>query len=98
MAKIMLTKLSIENTLDPFAGTILQEDVHEWFDLRGMEDSPHMMYAVNCLRRNSRENSKYYTCRWNLSYTNCDNEQNKHYYDPIKVSQRKTGIPIISQY
>ena len=32
----------------PFAGTVLEEDVHDWFDLRGMEKSPHMMYAVNC--------------------------------------------------
>ena len=32
----------------PFAGSILHEHVHEWFDLRGMEESPCMMYAVNC--------------------------------------------------
>ena len=32
----------------PFAGTILEEDAHEWFDLRGMKSSPTMMYAVNC--------------------------------------------------
>ena len=32
----------------PFAGTILHDYVHDWFDLRGMEETPHMMYAVNC--------------------------------------------------
>jgi carbamoyltransferase len=32
----------------PFAGSILQEHTHDWFDLRGMDNSPHMMYAVNC--------------------------------------------------
>ena len=32
----------------PFAGTILEEDVHEWFDLREMRNTPYMMYAVNC--------------------------------------------------
>jgi carbamoyltransferase len=32
----------------PFAGTILKEHVHDWFDLRGMDESPYMMYAVNC--------------------------------------------------
>ena len=31
----------------PFAASVLQEDVHDWSDLRGMEDSPSMMYAVN---------------------------------------------------
>ena len=32
----------------PFAGSILKEHVHDWFDLRGMEDTPFMMYAVKC--------------------------------------------------
>ena len=32
----------------PFAGSILKDHVHDWFDLRGMEETPHMMYAVNC--------------------------------------------------
>lgn|SRR6056300_36267 len=32
----------------PFAGSILHEYTHDWFDLRGMEETPHMMYAVNC--------------------------------------------------
>ena len=32
----------------PFAGSILKEHVHEWFDLRGMDDTPFMMYAVRC--------------------------------------------------
>ena len=32
----------------PFAGSILHKHAHEWFDMRGMEESPHMMYAMNC--------------------------------------------------
>ena len=32
----------------PFAGSILQDHVHEWFDLRGMDETPFMMYAVRC--------------------------------------------------
>ena len=35
----------------PFAGSILEEDAHDWFDLRGMDNSPTMMYAVNCQPR-----------------------------------------------
>ena len=47
----------------PFAGTILAEDVHEWFDLRGMEDSPHMMYAVNCQEGVAEKNIHIIPCR-----------------------------------
>ena len=32
----------------PFAGSILHEHADDWFDMRGMEESPHMMYAMNC--------------------------------------------------
>ena len=31
----------------PFAGSALAEHASEWFDLRGMSESPFMMYAVN---------------------------------------------------
>ena len=31
----------------PFAGTILLEHAHEWFDMKGLEQS-HMMYAMDC--------------------------------------------------
>ena len=33
----MQTELNVENILHSFAGTIPEEDVHEWFDLRGMK-------------------------------------------------------------
>lgn len=31
----------------PFAGTILKEHANEWFDMRGIEESPWMSYAVS---------------------------------------------------
>ena len=61
---------------------------------RGMDDSPHMMYAVNCLRRNSRKISIIHvdgTCL----VPNSDTRTESHYYDLIKVFKEKTGLPII---
>ena len=31
----------------PFAGTVMAEHAHEWFDLASKKESPSMMYAVD---------------------------------------------------
>ena len=79
----------------PFAGSILQEHVHDWFDLRGMEDSPYMMYAVNC-RPGIEEKIPAIihvdgTCR----IQTVTEDQNKHYYDLIRTFYARTGVPIL---
>jgi carbamoyltransferase len=79
----------------PFAGSILEEDVHEWFDLRGMKNSPFMMYAVNCQPGVEEKIPSIihedHTCR----IQTVNPEQNKHYYDLIKAFKDETGVPIL---
>lgn len=79
----------------PFAGTVLEEYAHEWFDMGKLERSPFMMYAVKCkdeyrdivpaLQHNDG------TCRvQTVSYL-----QNPHYYNLIKCFYDITGIPMV---
>ena len=79
----------------PFAGSILAEDVHEWFDLRGMEDSPHMMYAVNCQPGIAEKIPSIIhedgTCR----IQTVTREENPNYYDLINAWKERTGIPMV---
>lgn len=79
----------------PFAGSILLEHVHDWFDMRGLEESPFMMFAVNVL-----ENKKHIipsithvdgTCR----VQTVSEQQNYHYYNLIKQFYNITGVPIL---
>ena len=79
----------------PFAGSILKEHVHEWFDLRGMDDTPFMMYAVRCQEGIKEKIPAIIhvddTCR----IQTVTKEVNPNYYDVINTFYEKTGCPII---
>ena len=79
----------------PFAGSILKEHVHEWFDLRGMDDTPFMMYAVRCQEGIKEKIPAIIhvddTCR----IQTVTREVNPNYYDVINTFYEKTGRPII---
>ena len=79
----------------PFAGSILLDDVHDWFDLRGMKDSPHMMYAVNCQPGIAEKIPSIIhedgTCR----IQTVSKEENENYYNLISAWKERTGLPIV---
>jgi len=77
----------------PFAGSILHEETNKWFDLRGLEESPYMMYAVDVLQPEKIPAITHVdnTCR----VQTVKQEQNKHYYDLIKAFNDITGVPIL---
>lgn len=79
----------------PFAGSILEDDVHEWFDLRGMPNSPHMMYAVNCQPGVEHKIPAIIHVDGTCRIQTVNREENPHYYDVIKAFKEKTGVPII---
>jgi carbamoyltransferase len=79
----------------PFAGSIIHEHVHEWFDLRGMEETPHMMYAVNCKPGIAEKIPSIIHVDGTCRIQSVKRDQNPHYYDLIKEFYDQTGIPII---
>jgi carbamoyltransferase len=79
----------------PFAGSILHEHVHDWFDLRGMEDSPFMMYAVNCKEGIEEKIPAIIHVDGTCRIQTVTQEQNLHYYNLINTFYEKTGCPII---
>lgn len=79
----------------PFAGSILEEHVHEWFDLRGMKSSPTMMYAVNCQDGIEDKIPSIIHVDGTCRIQSVNETQNKHYYSLIKEFHAKTGCPIV---
>ena len=79
----------------PFAGTVLEEDAHEWFDLRGMQKSPHMMYAVNCQPGVEDKIPSIIHVDETCRIQTVSEEENKHYYNLIKAFKNRKGVPIL---
>lgn len=78
----------------PFAATILQEYAKEWFDLKTLDESPYMMFAVSAHQEKINlipavlhvDN----TCR----IQTLKKEQNNYYYELIKEFYKITNIPM----
>jgi carbamoyltransferase len=80
----------------PFAGSILHEYADEWFDMRGLEESPHMMYAMDCT---SEEYAKQIPAIIHVDQTcriqTVKEHQNPVFYEMIQVFFEHTGVPIL---
>lgn len=79
----------------PFAGSILHEHAHEWFDMRGLEESPHMMYAMNCQPGIEEKIPSIIHIDGTCRIQTVKRHQNPHYYDLIKEFYDQTGVPIL---
>ena len=79
----------------PFAGSILKEYAKEWFDLRGMEESPTMMYAVDCQPGIAEKIPSIIHVDGTCRIQTVTQEQNQHYYDLIKTFHNRTDCPIL---
>lgn len=79
----------------PFAATVMADKAHDWFDLRGMEESPSMMYAVNCKEGvEDKVPSVIHvdnTCR----IQTVTEDQNEHFYNLIDTFYSQTGVPML---
>ena len=79
----------------PFAGSILKEHVHEWFDLRGMDDTPFMMYAVKCQDGIEEKIPAIIHVDGTCRIQTVTEDVNRHYYGLIQEFYKQTGCPII---
>jgi carbamoyltransferase len=79
----------------PFAGSILEEHVHEWFDLKGMQNSPFMMYAVDCQPGVAEKIPSIIHVDGTCRIQTVTEKQNFHYYNLIKEYYAQTGVPIL---
>jgi len=79
----------------PFAGTVLLDHAHEWFNMRTLKDSPFMMFAVDVLP-DVRDTIPAIThvdgsCR----VQTVTKDENANFYSLIEEFNKLTGVPIL---
>ena len=79
----------------PFACSMKKEKVHEWFDLKGREGSPHMMYAVECLPGVEEKIPSVIHVDGTCRIQTLTEEDNIHYYNLIDAFEKLSGVPIL---
>lgn len=79
----------------PFAGSVLEEHAHEWFDMIGLDRSPFMTFNL----RVKSDRQKYIpaithadgTCR----IQTVNKVDNENYYNLIKAFHKETKVPMV---
>lgn len=93
--KDIVNQVKMREWFRPFAGSVLEEQASEWFDLATLNKSPFMMYAVNVkedkLDQIPAVTHVDNTCR----VQTVSKEDNEHYYELIQAFYNKTGVPIL---
>lgn len=93
--KDIVNKVKKREYFRPFAASVMKEYAHDWFDMKGLKESPNMMYAVDV-----KEDKKNLipavlhiddTCRIQTVNKNV----NEHYYNLIEEFYKLTGIPLL---
>ena len=93
--KDFVNKIKRREYFRPFAGSILHEDVHDWFDLRGMDESPHMMYAVHCKEGVAEKIPSIIHVDGSCRIQTVKEEDNPLYHRLISEFKKQTGTPIV---
>lgn len=93
--KDFVNKVKGREWFRPFAGSMLVEYFDEWFETRGLKETPYMMYAINVLE----DKRELIPCITHVDGTcriqTVSRNQNKNYYDLIEKFYKKTGVPIL---
>ena len=79
----------------PFAGSMLQENFEEWFETRGLKESPYMMYAMDFKTDKHGEVPAITHVDGTCRIQTVTKEQNSNYYSLIKEFDKITGVPIL---
>jgi carbamoyltransferase len=93
--KDRVNKVKNREWFRPFAGTVLQEHVTDWFDLQGLTESPFMMYAVDVLTDKKSKIPGIIHIDGTCRVQTVTADQNKNFYNLINAFYQITQIPIL---
>ena len=93
--KDIVNQIKRRENFRPFAGTILQEEAHKWFNMLSLEESPYMQYAMDAYENAIEQVPAIIHADNTCRIQTVTEEQNKHYYNLISCFFEKTGVPML---
>ena len=79
----------------PFAGSMLAEHADNWFEMRGLKETPFMMYAINVKVEKLGEIPAITHVDGTCRIQTVTSKQNRNYYELINAFYEKTKVPIL---
>jgi carbamoyltransferase len=86
-------KIKFRESFRPFAPTVLEENVSEWFDLD--RESPYMLIVADTLPEKRAKIPAVTHVDGSARIQTIRHDQNPRYYDLIQAFAQKTGCPVI---
>jgi len=93
--KDFVNKVKRREYFRPFAATVLANLAPQWFDLRGMEESPSMMYAVNCQPGVAEKVPSVIHVDGTCRIQTVTKDQNENFYNLISAFYKESGVPML---
>lgn len=91
----IVNTVKMRESFRPFAGTIMLEHVHDWFNMRGLKESPYMMFAVDCKKDKRHLIPAILHVDGTCRLQTVTKDQNLHFYNLIEAFYHKTEVPTI---
>ena len=79
----------------PFAGSVLKEEAKKWFDLKSLNESKFMMFAVDVLKDKQSLIPAITHVDGTCRIQTVSEEDNKNFYDLIKEFYKITDVPML---
>ena len=93
--KDLVNQIKRRENFRPFAGTILLEEAHKWFDMLALKESPYMQYAMDAYENAIKQVPAIIHADNTCRIQTVTQEQNLHFYNLISSFFEKTGVPML---
>ena len=79
----------------PFAGTVMLEHAHDWFEMLTLKESPYMLFAMDVKKDKVNQIPAIVHADDTCRIQTLRKDQNEHYYNLIDTFYKKTNVPIL---
>ncbi len=94
-AKQIVNQVKKRESYRPFAGTIMLEHAHEYFEMLQLEESPWMSFAIKAKEKAYEDVPSLVHADGTCRIQTVTEEQNPNYYNLIKGFYERTEVPMI---